>query len=168
MNVREPLTEKENTQLAELLRRAQWPLHPQVFGALMKVSVSVPIELAVLDRKNRVLMIRRNDSEYAGWHMPGTVLRGDEGVPAAIRRLLDEEAKAEVTPPVYVDWTEIPKGTGPRQDPNRHQISLVYVCWLLKPYRSRQSQFFPLLSLPEKTLPHHRVLAEKVITHLSK
>ncbi len=167
MNRGAPLTHAEENVLAELLSRVQWPLPAKVFAALMNKSVSVPIELAVLDDEERVLMIHREDMEYAGHHMPGTVLRDNEDVPKAVQRLLDREVSGvKVNPPLSLGWVEVHKGNGAGQDPNRHQISLLHVCWLKGPY-SGPGKFFSVNRLPKDTLPHHRRLVSEIVARLS-
>src|SRR3989344_240010 len=99
-----PLTpaemEEQDDQLADLLRRAKWPLSPKVFAALVSKTVSTPIELAVFDNKLRILLFDRKDDEYEGYHMPGTVLRDNETVPDAVERLLKSEVVGgNITPP---------------------------------------------------------------------
>ncbi len=165
MKERASLTADEVSLLAELLRRVEWPLPLPVFAAAMNKFVSTPIELAVLDSSGRVLMVHREDAEYVGNHMPGTVLRDNENVPAAINRLLTREVGGKVTPPVSLGWVEVSKGNGPGQDPNRHQISLLHVCWLTGAYEGA-GRFFPVDQLPEDTLEHHRLLVREMMSRL--
>ncbi len=159
------LADGENKQLAPLLSRARWPLEPNVFRALVGMSVSVPIELAVFDN-DQILLFYRRDEEYEGNHMPGTVLRGNETVSDAINRLRVEELDGGyVTKPVSLGWIEVVKGSGPGQDPARHQISLLHACWLVGPYTG-SGVFFSLDDLPSDLLPHHRVLIHEIVARI--
>lgn len=161
------LTERQTVLLVELLGKLEWPLDPQVFGALMPKVVSVPIELCVLDDKGRVLTFYRKDSGYDGHHMPGTVLRNNETVPQALKRLVQSElVGGEVTDPKNIGWVEIQKGDGPGQNPARHETSLLFLCRIRGRYRGKGGVFSPLNRLPENTLSHHRVLAAKFRKHL--
>lgn len=169
-SLKTPLTEEEWYQLTHLLRRVTWPLPHPVFRALVGVTVSVPIELAVLsaDSEN-VLLYYRKDNEYEGNHMPGTVLRDNEGVAEAIKRLVESElVGACVSNPVFVDWVEIEKGSGPGQNPSRHEVSMIFACWLLDKYSSHGGRLFPIDRLPTDTLIHHRTLVNKVINWLER
>lgn len=165
-----PLSPEEEAQLASLMRRARWPLKPDVFRAGVGLFVSNPIELKVLNDNGHVLMFYRKDDEYEGNHIPGTVLRDNEDVPMAIQRLLNSEVVGgEVTPPISLGWKEISKGTtGSGQNPTRHEISLLHVCWLKKPYQGKGGEFYPVDQLPKNTLPHHRVLIAEMMKRLSR
>lgn len=159
-----PLTDTEWDQLTGLLRRATWPLPSNVFRALINKTVSVPIELAVLSEKSdKILLYYRKDEEYDGNHMPGTVLRDNENVPDALRRLVDSELiDARVGDPVFVGWAEISKGNAYGQNPSRHEISLIFACRLKGHYKGSGGSLFYIDNLPDNTLSHHRILIEIV------
>ncbi|GEM_PF-2803720 len=147
--------------LVRVLRMLEWPLHPLVFGALMQVTVSVPIELCVLDAEERVLTFYRRD-EYDGHHMPGTVLRNNETVRQAVKRLIRTEVVGgTVTHLKNIGWVEISKGDGRGKNPTRHEISLLFLCRLQGKYRGKGGIFSPLNRLPKDMLGHHRVLVSK-------
>ncbi|MBI4094201.1 MAG: NUDIX hydrolase [Candidatus Liptonbacteria bacterium] len=151
-----------NLLLAQLMRAARWPLVPPVFGALVSMAVSVPLELCVMDKKGRVLTFYRKDSEYDGHHMPGTVLRDNENVEQALNRLVTSEVVGgEISDPVNVGWIEIPKGSGEGWNPTRHEISLLWMAYLRGEYHGKNGVFSPMDALPPNTLSHHRVLIEK-------
>lgn len=157
------LNESECNMLAELLKRAEWPLSKEVFHALMGVVVTTPIELGVFDAGGKILLIHRDDPEYPDcWHLPGTVLRNNEDVPTAVKRLINGEVRAPVLDLISLGWREIVKGSGVGQNPTRHEISLVHVCWLQGSYEG-VGKFFSLDSLPESTLTHHRVLIQEMM-----
>lgn len=169
MSANQPLTELEEKSLVDLLRRVQWPVKSDIFKAIANKLVTTPIELAVLDSDNRVLMFYRKDDEYDGCHLPGTVLRDNENVLTAIKRLLQSEVVGgKVTPPISLGWVEITKGNGSGQNPTRHEISLLHVCWLTDPYQGKGGEFFPIDQLPKNTLPHHRILLNEIMVRLGK
>lgn len=155
------LTPKESEVLAGFLERLEWPLDSKVFRALCGITVTTPIELAVFNTKNEILLIYRKDEEYEGNHMPGTVLRDPETVQKAIKRLLNTEVGSSVTEPRSLGWVEVQKGKGADQDPNRHQIALLHACRLVSDYYKGKGAFYSLDGLPEDTLPHHRMLIEE-------
>ncbi len=155
------LTTAEEITLIELLGKMKWPISKDVFHALMPKVVSVPLELCTLDQEGRVLMIHRTDPEYTGYHMPGTVLRDNEDVPTALTRLIHEELSGSpVATPKNIGWVEVKRGTGEGEDQGRHQISLLYLTHIEGAYRGK-GEFFPLDAIPDDTLSHHKMLAEK-------
>lgn len=162
------LTAEETDQLVSLLKKLTWPLDSRVFGALLNKTVSVPIELAVLNDKNEVLMFYRKDDEYDGNHMPGSVLRDTDTIEDVLERLRKGEVVGgNVTSPICIGLAEISKGSGSGQNPTRHEISLIYLCRLVGEYRG-SGKFYPLEKLPEDTLSHHRVLVGRVKRYLSR
>lgn len=156
------LTTSETDLLVTLLQKVTWPLNPRVFRALVNIMVSVPIELAVLNEQNEILMFYRKDKEYDGNHIPGSVLRDNENVSDVLERLRTSEVVGgKISNPVNIGHVEISKGSGSGQNPTRHEISLIYVARLTGPYNG-SGRFYPLDQLPENTLSHHRILIGKV------
>ncbi len=146
------LTETETLQLASLLEKLEWPLDSRIFHPLVTKVVTVPIELGVFNAEGKILLIYRNDAEFTGWHVPGTVLRDDgEDVPAAIRRLGNGEVETYISTPIPVGWLESPKD----EHSPRHEVALLHVCKLEGLYPGR-GQFFDPTSLPDDTLCHHK------------
>lgn len=161
------LTKKSTGMLINLLGKLKWPLEKDVFHALMPRITSIPIELCVLDRENRVLTFYRKDDEYDGHHMPGTVLRDNENVSQTVKRLIQSElVGGDVTAPKNIGWTEIPRGNGRGENPTRHEISLLFITHLSSTYHGGGGVFSPFDALPDNILPHHRVLVEKFRQYL--
>lgn len=154
------LTKTESAELARLLRKAKWPIPKDVFQALVNKTVSVPIELAVLNKTDRILMFYRKDEEYDGYHIPGTVVRDDETVKEAVQRLQSEVVGGATNLVRNIGWTEIPKGSGAGENPTRHEISLLWMARIEGEYRGN-GDFFSLDHLPQNTLSHHHVLIGK-------
>ena len=153
-----PLIEEEKEVLAGLLRRLKPPYGPKVFPAWVQNFITTPVEMAVFNNDQQILLVHREDSEYKGWHSPGTILRDEENVPAALQRLIAGElGGAEVTKPVSLGWVEVPRGNGPGQNPTRHEISLLHACWLYGTYKGGGS-FFDSNNLPKETLTHHKMV----------
>jgi ADP-ribose pyrophosphatase YjhB (NUDIX family) len=118
----------------------------------MRKTLTVPVELYVANGE-QVLLIYRDDHEYRGWHMPGTVIRDNESVDGAITRLLDSEVQAVVSKPESLGWTEVPR----ELNGVRHEISLLHFCRLQGPYTG-PGRFFFANRLPADTLRHHKIL----------
>ncbi|MAF25468.1 hypothetical protein CL634_07850 [bacterium] len=162
------LSESDLTTLTVLLGKMEWPVDKSVFYWLVKRIVTVPIELCVLDSNGHVLMIRRDDNEYKGHHMPGVVLQGvDDSVLQALERLVQSDVVGgNVSSPKPIGWVEIPRGFDPGQNQSRHEIALLHLCLLQGEYKGVGGVFSRLDELPEDTLPHHRVLISRVKEYL--
>ena len=159
---------KELSPRAKAISELSWPLQHDEFHELVKKTVTVPVELGVFNDKGDILMFWRDD-DYTGNHIPGTVLQDHQDVPTALQRLLNSEVVGgEVTPPIELGWKEILKGTGIGQNPTRHEVSLLYACWLTKPYQGKGGKFYPMNQLPDDTLPHHRVLIAEIVARLNR
>ncbi len=165
------LSAAEENQLARLLDRVQWPLPKPVFEALMRKSISVPIELGVFAHSDdsilHVLMVQRpaDDIEFPplAWHMPGTVIRDTDTIESAMARLMEGEVGGRVSTPESCGIKEVERGA----DHPRHAISLLYCTWLkghghVEAYDG-PGKFFPVNKLPETTLPHHIVLLREML-----
>jgi len=144
----------------------EWPLDKRVFHVLVQKIVSVPNEIAVLDKEHRILTIYRDDAEYTGHHLPGTVLRDSESVEESLKRLLqDELAGNKIASIENIGWIEILKGTGNGMNPTRHELSLLWIARLEDEYCG-EGVLSQLDLLPENTLSHHHLIVQKVRTYL--
>lgn len=152
------LNPEETKQLVALLKKTEWPLAPEVFHSFMGKIVSIPIELGVFNEDGEILLIYRDDWEFRGWHLPGTVLRDNESVSDAIARLIRSEVGVDVTNPVSIGWFE----SGRDIHPTRHEISLLHTCFLKEGY-SGKGKFFSSTNLPEDTLEHHKTIVSKML-----
>ena len=131
----------------------------------MSSFVSVPIELAIFNKNDQILLTYREDEEYQGFHMPGTVLQNNETVPNALERLFNTEIKGlKLSEPKSIGWLEINKGSGEGKNNSRHEISLLHQCMLIEPDNETKYNFFELSKLPENTLPHHSKIIREMIT----
>ena len=61
---------------------------------------------------------------------------------------------------------EIFSGSG--QNPTRHEISLLFACWLTQPHAGTGGEFFAVNDLPANTLTHHRVLVAEILKCLGQ
>lgn len=155
------LPPSETKQFAGLLEKAEWPLDPGVFHALMGMSVSVPIELGAFDRNGKILMVYRDDFEFKGWHLPGTVLRDNKNVSGAITRLVRSEVGVNVSAPIPLGWLESERDV----HPTRHAVGLLHVCLLEGEYAGK-GQFFDPENLPKDTLTHHKTIVAKMLKRM--
>jgi len=148
--------EEKAELLATLLMEMEWPIPDVVFQALMQRTVSVPIELAVVNEEGQVLMTPRKDAFFEGLHIPGTVLRDNETVQQAMERLLAKEVPGTVKGMQSLGWVELTRGPLPNQNPFRHEISLLHACYV--DGKRVSGEFFSPGELPDNTLPHHKML----------
>jgi len=162
-----PLTQKEERKLVELLEKLEWPVPKEVFHALTRKTVTVPLELCVLDDQNRLLTFYRKDEEYDVHHTPGTVLRDNENIPEALERLISSELVGyNITKPENIGWVYVPRGNEYGQDPNRHEISLVFMARLISKGGEADGVFSSLDALPENILSAHHLMAKKLQQYL--
>lgn len=161
------LTEKETKTLVELLEKLEWPVPKEVFHTLTRKTVTVPIELCVLDDQNCLLTFYRKDEEYDVHHTPGTVLRDNESVSEALERLIASElTDYKITEAQNIGWVYVPRGSDYGQDPNRHEISLVFMARLANKESGESGVFSPLDALPENILSAHHLMAKKLQQYL--
>lgn len=155
------LTKAEETELARLLGKIEWPLPKEVFHALTPKIITVPIELAVFNNERKVLLLPRpdDDTEFTpgGLHLPGTAVQRGETVAIAMKRLLSNEVISSVEPPRALGYMEI----GIDLAPTRPALSLLFATRLSGSYTST-GKFFDPEGLPENTLRHHLVLTREI------
>jgi|SRR3989344_2299849 len=158
------LSKGEEKKLIYLLGKLDFPVSEELFQSIMSSFVSVPIELAVFNDKNQILLIYREDKEYNGFHIPGTVLRNNEKVEDALNRLRNTEIRGlKISEPRPIGWVEINKGFGEGENKSRHEISLPHYCRLTEQNSAVEYNFFELNKLPENILPHHKKLIKEII-----
>ena len=165
------LNQQEAQLLAELLGKAEWPLPKAVFHALLGMSISVPLELCILDGQNRILLFERDDHEFNAILGLGTVLRdtdNDAFLKTAIDRLLATELLGyAITWPQNIGVVHVPRGNGPGQNRTRHEISLVYLARLNPGYtQNGKGVFYSLDALPDRLIDYHRVMIDRVARYL--
>lgn len=161
------LTDKETKKLVELLEKLQWPVPKEVFHVLTRKTITVPLELCVLDDQNRLLTFYRKDEEYDVHHTPGTVLRDNESVSEALKRLIASElVDYNITGPENIGWVYVSRGNDYGQDPNRHEVSLVFMARLAGKESGGSGIFSPLDALPENILFAHHLMAKKLQQYL--
>lgn len=150
-------TAKEVKAFVGMIKRLVPGKFPQsVFIALMSKLPSIPVDLALLNKQNRVLLIRRSDKEFRGeWlHFPGTVWRFGETISEALQRLRQGELKNfEMTEPEFFGHIEIFNGKGCRLHPTRHELSLFHFA-RLKRLPPGDWIFAPINKPPANLLPH--------------
>ncbi len=158
------LSNNEEKQLVYLLNKLEFPVSEELFQSIMSSFVSVPVELAVFNEKGHILLIYREDKEYSGFHIPGTVLRNNEKVTDALDRLMASEVKElKLSKPTSLGWLEINRGVGEYENKSRHEISLLYHSKLEGENTEAKHNFFEPTKLPENTLPHHKKLIKEIL-----
>lgn len=164
------LNEREAQLLAELLGRAEWPLPRAVFHALLGMTISVPLELCILDSQDRILLFERKDHEFDAMLDLGTVLRdSDNDGPLAgpIARLLKDELEGyEITYPKNIGWVHVPRGSEPWQNSTRHEVSLIFLSRLISRPGDCKGTAYLLDALPDTIIGHHRVMIRKLAQYL--
>jgi ADP-ribose pyrophosphatase YjhB (NUDIX family) len=150
------MTDEEVSTLAQLLRQLAaeglgTPRTPkEVFGALRGVCTQPTVELLVTSSGQDVLLTRRDDRHWSGWHLPGGFVGVGETLQAACERVGRAELGAVATFDRIVGhytWTDHPYAS---------PLSLLCLCRLEA--TPTDGQFFAVL--PPDLLSQHRALLE--------
>ncbi len=169
------LNQDEKLQLTILLEKAvSTDIRGSVWHALIKIFPTVPIELIVLNERNEVFLVYRDDFEFKGWHHPGSVWNAWETIPERREKLISGEITKTfgltVSKPESIGWMGVYKGSetdGPNSNPTRLECSLPHIAYLTSSFTSQQGVgFFPLDDLPKVTLTHHRYILRRVKQYL--
>lgn len=164
------LTDTEKVEFAALFKKAKsTDFKREIFHEMVKKTISVPIELMIVNQADEVFLVYRKDNEFDGYHHPGTVINDWETYETALKRLLAGEivkdAGLEIAKPVMFAVTEGPRGDVPGGNPTRHAISLFHVARFHGKFSEKSGMgFFPLNALPENTLEFHRYYIENVLS----
>jgi ADP-ribose pyrophosphatase YjhB (NUDIX family) len=150
------VTDEESAQLAQLLRQLSAeglgvPRAPKaVFLALKGVVAQPTVEVLVTQNGRDVLLTRRDDDDWSGWHMPGGFVGAGESLEAACDRI----ARRELGTPArllrlvgHYTWTDHPYASA---------LSLLCVCQLEG--EPNDGRYFD--PLPPDLLVQHRALLE--------
>jgi ADP-ribose pyrophosphatase YjhB (NUDIX family) len=152
------MTEDDIAQLALLLRKLAeeglgTPRTPKdVFVPLRGVVVQPTAEVLVSRTGRDVLLTRREDRNFHGYHLPGGFVGVGEGLSEACDRIAQRElgAGAQLTRIVgHYTWQDHPYAS---------PLSLLCLCQLYGEPRDGTS--FDVRALPDDLLPQHRALIE--------
>lgn len=165
----QPLTNEEIEAVASLLQRLPRGYLPQpIFWAVASLVTTPTMEVAPLRKTANGLEIYltqrpENDPHWpSGWHIPGTVIRStdEEGSLASgfARVLQDElgEGMRYVSEPVQVT-TKFWDVTRGRELDLVHYIEVEVI-----DEAKLTGRFFPVDSLPETTLEHHKIMIPEI------
>jgi hypothetical protein len=169
------LNQEEKLQLTILLEKAvSTDIRGSLWHALVKIFPTVPIELIVLNERNEVFLVYRDDFEFKGWHHPGSVWNAWETIPERREKLVSGELTKNfgvtVTKPQPIGWMGVYRGIeedGPNSNPTRVECSLVHIAYLTSVFINQQgASFFSLDDLPDNTLAHHKYILRRVKQYL--
>ncbi|MBP9866836.1 MAG: NUDIX hydrolase [Candidatus Pacebacteria bacterium] len=158
------LNEEEKKELVVLLDKIEnKEIRGSVWHSLVKKFITVPIELCIFDEQNRILLVYRKDSEFDGYHMPGSVVNDWETVEEAKERLIREEITIplgiEISEVEAIGWLDSPKDSWPGEPSTRHGILLLHVARYKGIFIPKEgTNFFALSELPDNTLGCHRFI----------
>jgi len=153
------MTRQGNKELIESLGKIDptKPYGTELFNALAKVTISIAIEAVCLrwnikTKQIEVYLIQRSldDTAYPGeWHCPGSILRPGESIDHVLFRLVIEELETPILKKRFVANVNHPT------ENRGHFFSIVYLCVLVE-NEALESKWFPVDSLPSKTLETHK------------
>jgi ADP-ribose pyrophosphatase YjhB (NUDIX family) len=158
------LSEQEKKELSRLLGNIDsTDIRGEVWHQLVTKFITVPIELCILDKNNRVFLVYRKDKEYDGYHMPGTVINDWETVETACKRLVEGEVMRDagltISYPEPIGWVEVTRNLSSATYHPRHGIALLHIAHLKGGISSEGSHgFYDFGNLPENILECHKYL----------
>ncbi len=162
------LSPEQKAGLASLLLLAgNRDLTGAPWHALVKLFPTVPIELLILDKHKRVLLVYREDAEFVGWHHPGSCWNDWETVWERLQKLVASEvvkdAGATIGGPRNIGWLEGMRGDrGAMGSDDRHACSLICIAPLLVDLSpTERVRLFPLDDVPKDTLYHHKYFMKR-------
>ena len=123
-------------------------------------GLTLGVRAAVIDAKNRVLLVRHTYTR--GWHMPGGGVEPRETALAALARELDEEACVALTGPPRLHGVFFNRKVGKRDHVLVYVVRDFAITAEKRPDREiAETGFFALDALPEATTaPTRRRLQE--------
>jgi hypothetical protein len=166
------LSPQELVIFTDFLRRIKnTQIRGQAWKELAKKIPFVPIELIITDAFNRVFMIYRDDGEFKGWHIPGSVWNDWETIPDRRKALVAGEvikdAGLTISDPVPIGWLGVYRGDGPDNSLTRNSCALMHLAHVIGEPTMREGYgFFPLDHLPEDTLSHHKYMLRRFKQYL--
>lgn len=161
------LTDEEREIYLKLQAKVGWKrTGTDVFESFFPILPMVPSELAVvreIDGVKHVLMWRRKDAHYDGWHMPGGYILLGESDHEWIKRVFKKEVNLRLTHFQFIRRFN----TRPDTDwvPN-HQMAHFFLCEVEG--EPTNGKFFPLDKPPEDTLGHHKHYVDCLRAHLMR
>lgn len=156
------LTREEADQLALLLDKARWPLPINVFYAILRKTIALAIELAVLRNSAtglEILLTQRppEDPYYANmWHLPGKIVQPGKTKIETLRSLLREEVATELE---QIALSRIPRRYE-YENPNGTRGPVIQYLHSLELTDNEAAvvtvgEFFPLNCLPQPIVTSH-------------
>lgn len=154
----ERIAYKDNKKVAvEALEKIdpKKPLGTELFNAISRLSVGVPIEMVIVRRnlstgKLEVLLSWRGEDAptyHNIWHCAGTFLRPKESQEEAINRIGQSEFGCPVQVIEKVGWDD---------NPDEERGHCVHLIFLAEPVGEPKGKWFPVDALPSETVEHHR------------
>jgi 8-oxo-dGTP diphosphatase len=122
---------------------------------------AVTVDIVVVDRRRRVLLIKRKGEPYAGrWAIPGGFVELDESLEDAAKRELREETGVPAA-----KLEQLYTFGDPKRDPRGRTISVAYLTRLdsshVKPKANDDAKdvaWYSIDELPELAFDHHLIL----------
>ena len=164
MNPEESITEEEKKELARLLSKIKnREIVGDIWHQLVKKFITVPVELCVLDSKNRVFLVYRKDREFDGYHLPGTIVNDWETVHDARVRLMQGEIQKDagfvISYPESIGWIEVRRGEGEYESRTRNTVALLHIARIQGEFIEKEGYgFYALDAIPENTLQDHKFI----------
>ena len=157
-------TEEEEKEYLRLQKKVGWRrTGTKIFESFFPILTMAVCELAVvrkIDGVDNVLMWRRKDEHYEGWHMPGGYVLVGESDEEWIKRVLAKETRLALKFHFFIRRFNINRTCGIIN----HFIANFFLCEVEgEPSGGR---FFPLTEVPDDTLENHKLYVEHLRAYL--
>lgn len=156
-------TTNEVQKLVELLRKIDahnldLGLPLEVFDVLTKIVPFVSCELAVVNDKKELLLTRRDDQYWHGWHFPGGLIRFRESFGERIHAVARKELG------VHVSGYDFIQPFNYLDDPRGHSVNLLFLGRITG--EPKDGRWFS--EPPADIIVHHRELFTKALEFIFK
>lgn len=149
------LTKTKTKQLVELLGKVKSPLKglPEpLFLALTKIIPFASCEIVIMNENNELLLTRRDDEWWRGWHFPGGLMRYGETFFDSLQNTARRELGIKLTSYKFLfPWNYTNSSRG-------HTVSFIFLCTTRQ--KPKVGKFFK--TMPRDTVRLHKPVWRQV------
>ena len=135
------------------LRDPHLGLGKKLFNKIVKLVPFVACEVLIYDKRKGVLLLKRHDQYYNGWHIPGGLLRFRESFDERIQAVAREELDIHISSHELIDTYNF------IDDPRGHTIGFVFLCKTSD--TPTTGKWFK--KIPKNLIAHHKPFVMRVL-----
>ena len=128
------------------------------FDRIVKLVPFVACEVLIYDKKKGILLLKRRDRYYKGWHIPGGLLRFRESFDERIQAVARDELGIHISSHKLINTYNY------IDDPRGHTVGFVFLCRATG--IAKNGKYFK--TIPKNTLSHQKPYLKKVFALLLK